>query len=147
MRGRCDTLTHSLVADYAAKTMVLRLLSAFFVGLFGDIFAERKLFIGPIAPVIGGIGLGNLAIAEHQTDRAAIGLEDTRAEVNVCDAHEHRQEKEDVVHKFGNENRFGCKVNLAGAVGQESRVKPQDHAGDGHEDTEDHKRAVSQTLR
>ena len=67
--------------------------------------------------MVSRIGLGNLAVAEHQTDRTAVGLEDACAEINVRNANEHRQEEEDVMHELGNEHCFGGKVHLARAVG------------------------------
>lgn len=54
-----------------------------FVFLDRYIAAEGKLFIRPVAPMVGSVGFAHLAVAEHDAVGAAVGLEDACAEVNV----------------------------------------------------------------
>ena len=78
--------------------------------------------------------------------RAAVGLEDTGTEVDVRDTHEDRQEEEDVVQELGRQEHFGRNVHTPAAVGQDARLDPHDHAGNGHHHAEEEQCTISQTL-
>ena len=45
-----------------------------------------ELFVGPVTPVVEGVRFTHLAVAEHDSGSAAVGLENARTEVDVCNA-------------------------------------------------------------
>ena len=54
--------------------------------LANDLLAALKLLACPVAPVVQRVGFGHGAVAEHQAMRAAVGLENARAQEDVCQA-------------------------------------------------------------
>ena len=97
--------------------------------------------------MIGGISFFDLAVAEHQVQRAVVRFEDTGTEVDVAEAEDDDHNEGDVVDDLS-----GKKCGLREMVsplpaGQKARVEPQDHAGDCCEDACEEQGAVGNTLQ
>ena len=75
-----------------------------------------ELFVGPVTPVVEGVRFTHLAVAEHDSGSAAVGLENTRTEIDVCNADDHREAEEDIVEHTGPEEDLIAERNLHAAV-------------------------------
>ena len=97
--------------------------------------------------MVEGVRFTHLAVAEHDSGSAAVGLENTRTEIDVCNADDHREAEEDIVEHTGPEEDLIAERNLHAAVREQARIEPQHQTGKRHDDAEEHQCAVSQTLR
>ena len=97
--------------------------------------------------MVEGVRFTHLAVAEHDSGSAAVGLENARTKVDVRNADDHRQAEEDVVEHTGPEEDLIAECNLHAAVRKQARIEPQHQTGKRHDDAEEHQCAVCQTLR